>query len=144
WWLPGLAGAESMGVKKEFTWEDAIEKLREYCKKFGRELVLGRAPKGPKEVGLNMSGMNVNINPDREKAIEEARHFWVDVRQGRTQGAGSFEMKMEYAAVGNAEDVIEKLEEVYKTGAYCIVLYPITTDSKTQWDRLEKEVLPSL
>jgi alkanesulfonate monooxygenase SsuD/methylene tetrahydromethanopterin reductase-like flavin-dependent oxidoreductase (luciferase family) len=144
WWLPGLAGAESMGVKKEFTWEDAIEKLREYCKKFNRELVLGRAPKGPKEVGLNMSGMNVNINPDREKAIEEARHFWVDVRQGRTQGAGSFEMKMEYAAVGNAEDVIEKLNEVYKTGAYCIVLYPITTDSKSQWDRLEKEVLPSL
>jgi len=144
WWMPGLAGAESVGAKVGFNWKDSLETLKEYCKKFGRELVLGRPPKGPKEVGFNMSGLNVNINPDREKAIEEVRHFWMDVRAGRTQGAGSFEMKMKYAAVGNAEDVIEKLEEIYKTGAYCVVIYPMTTDSKTQWDRIEKEVLPSL
>ena len=135
----------TVGVKEKFTWESALEKLREYCKKYNRELVLGRAPRGPKEVGLNMSGLNVNINPDREKAIEDVRHFWVDVRAGRTQGAGSLEMKLKYTALGNAEDVIEKLNEVYKTtGAYLIVLYPLSTDSKTQWDRIEKEVLPSL
>ena|GEM_PF-813105 len=146
WWFPGLSEETPnvVGVKEPFTWKAGLEKLKEYCKKFGRELVLGRAPKGPKEVGFNMSGMNVNINPDREKAIEEARHFWLDVRQGRTQGAGSFDMKLKQAAVGNAEDVIEKLEEVYKTGAYCVVIYPMGTDSKSQWDRIEKEVLPSL
>jgi len=144
WFTPGLAGAASIGAKVGFTWEDALNTLREYCKKYKRELVLGRAPRGPKEVGFNISGFNININPDREKAIEEVRHFWVDVRAGRTQGAGSFEMKMKYAAVGNAEDVIEKLEEAYKIGAHLIVLYPMTTDSKTQWDRIEKEVLPSL
>jgi len=144
WQFPGLAGAPSVGVKEGWTWESAIEKLREYCKKFNRELVLGRPPKGPKEVGLNMSGINVNINPDREKAVEDVRHFWVDVRQGRTQGGGSLEMKLRYTAIGNADDVIEKLEEVYKIGAYLVVLYPLSTDSKTQWDRVEKEILPSL
>ena len=143
WNFPGLAGAPSVGVKEGWTWEYGMEKLKEYCKKFGRELVLGRKPKGPKEVGLNQR-VNVNINPDKEKAVEEVRHFWVDVRQGRTQGGGSLEMKLKYAAVGNAEDVIEKLEEVYKTGAYLITLYPLTTDSKSQWERVEKEVLPSL
>ena len=140
WWMPGLL-EEKTG--EPFTWEKSLEKLREYCKKYKRELVLGRPPRGPKEVGFNQR-INVNINPDREKAIEEARHFWVDVRAGRTQGAGSFEMKMKQAAVGNAEDVIEKFEEIYKTGAYCVTIYPMSTDSKTQWDRIEKEVLPSL
>jgi len=53
-------------------------------------------------------------------------------------------MKLRYAAVGNAEDVIEKLEEVYNTGAYLVTLYPLTTDSKSQWEMVEKEVLPSL
>jgi len=158
WWMPGMAEEGDMeakaapgeklswtthGLKKGFKWESALQKLREHCTKYKRELVLGRAPKTPKEVGFNMR-INVNINPDREKAVEEARHFWVDVRQGRTQGAGSFEMKLKQAAVGNAEDVIEKFEEIYKTGAHCIVVYPITTDSKTLWDRIEKEVLPSL
>ncbi len=144
WWFPGLSeeAPTLMGVKEPFTWDKRLEKLREYCKKFNRELVLGRPPRGPKEVGFNLR-INVNINPDREKAIEEARHFW-GVRQGRTQGGGSFEMKMKHAAVGNAEDVIEKFEEIYKTGAYLVIIYPMGTDSKTQWDRVEKEVLPSL
>ena len=143
WWVPGLEGEASMGAKVGFNWDDALKTLGDYCKKYNRELVLGRAPRGPKEVGYNQR-INVNINPDREKAIEEARHFWVDVRKGRTQGGGSFEMKMQYAAVGNAEDVIEKLNEVYKAGAYLVTVYPITTDSKGLWERLEKEVLPSL
>jgi len=144
WWGMGLGeeAPDVVGVK-EATWKAALDKLGEYCKKFGRELVLGREPKAPKEVGYNQR-INFNLNPDREKAIEEMRHFWVDVRQGRTQGAGSFDMKLKQAAIGNAEDVIEKLEEVHKTGAYCITLYPLSTDSKTQWDRIEKEVLPSL
>jgi len=146
WWMPGLAleAPSLMGVKEPFTWENGLEKLKEYCKKFKMELVLGRAPKGPNEVGFNISGFNVNLNPDKEKALEEVRHFLVDVRQGRTQGGGSLEMKLRYAAVGNAEDVIEKLNEVYKSGAYLVVIYPMSTDSKTQWDRIEKEVLPSM
>jgi len=139
----GSTPLEGTGIEK-FTWEASLEKLREYCKKYKRELVLGRPPRGPKEVGFNFSGFNVNINPDREKAIEDAKHFWVDVRQGRTQGPMPMELKLKYAGVGNAEDVIEKLNEAYKVGAYCIVLYPMSTDSKTQWERIEKEVLPSL
>jgi len=144
WWFQGMAGSPTAGVKEGFTWEDALKTLGEYCKKYNRELVLGREPKGPKEVGFNISGFNVNINPDKEKAIEDARHFWVDVRQGRTQGPLPLEDKLRYAAVGNAEEVIEKLEGVYKTGAHCVTIYPLSTDSKSQWERIEKEVLPSL
>ena len=145
WWGLGLAqeAPDVVGVRRATTWEGFLDILREYCQKYKRELVLGREPRTPKEVGYNQR-INVNINPDREKAIEEMRHFWVDVRAGRTQGAGSFEMKLKQAAVGNAEDVIEKLEEVYKTGAFLVILYPMSTDSKAQWDRIEKEVLPSL
>jgi len=71
-------------------------------------------------------------------------HFWVDVRKGRSQGVASLETKLRYAAVGDAETVIEKLKGVYDTGVYLVTLYPLSTDSKTQWERIEKEVLPSL
>jgi len=131
------------GLEEGWDTKERLEKLREYCKKFGRELVLGREPKGPKEVGYNQR-INVNINPDKEKAVEEVSHFWVDVRKGRSQGVASVETKLRYAAVGDAETVIEKLKGVYDTGVYCVTLYPLSTDSKTQWDRVEKEVLPSL
>ena len=143
-WAPGNWWDGDCGIPEEkWSLEERVETLKEYCKKFGRELVLGREPKGPKEVGYNVR-INLNINPDEEKAVEEALHFWVDVRKARTQGHGSFEMKMRYAAVGKAETVIEKIEELYKTGAYVVTLYPLSTDSMSQWKRVEEEVLPSL
>ncbi|MDH5443872.1 MAG: LLM class flavin-dependent oxidoreductase [Candidatus Hadarchaeaceae archaeon] len=139
-WVPPPAGPFP---EEKWDIKERIEKLKKYCKEFGRELVFGRAPRGPKEAGFNQR-INVNINPDKEKALEEARHYWVDVRAGRVEGGVSLESKLRYAAIGNAEEVIEKLEEVYKTGAYLITIYPLTTDSKSQWDKIEKEVLPSL
>ncbi|MDH5443547.1 MAG: LLM class flavin-dependent oxidoreductase [Hadesarchaea archaeon] len=143
-WAPGNWCPTDCGIPEEkWSLEERIEKLKEYCKKFGRELVLGREPKGPKEVGYNVR-VNLNINPDEEKAVEEMQHFWVDVRKARSQGAGSFEMKMRYAAFGKAEKVIERIEELYKTGAHLVVLYPLSTDSMSQWKRVEEEVLPSL
>ena len=143
-WAPGNWCPTDCGIPEEkWSLEERIEKLKEYCKEFGRELVLGREPKGPKEIGYNVR-VNLNINPDEEKAVEEMQHFWVDVRKARTQGAGSMEMKMKYAAFGKAEKVIERIEELYKTGAYLVVLYPLSTDSMSQWKRVEEEVLPSL
>jgi alkanesulfonate monooxygenase SsuD/methylene tetrahydromethanopterin reductase-like flavin-dependent oxidoreductase (luciferase family) len=156
WWFPGIGeegevqvldrkikAKESVGVEPGFTWESALEELRMYCEKFGRILVLGRPPRDPKEVGFNISGFNININPDMEAAVEEAKYFWTDVRKGRTQGGGSLEMKLKYAAVGKPEEVVEKLNEAYKIGAYCVVLYPLSTNLKAQWERV-KEILPSL
>jgi len=143
-WASDFWYVEDSGIpEEEWSHEERLKKLKEYCEKFGRELVLGRKPKTPKEVGYNVR-INLNVNPDKEKAIKEMEHFWVNVRKGRTQGGGSLEMKLRYAAFGNAEDVIEKLNEVYKIGTYCIILYPLSTDSKTQWDRIEKEIIPSL
>jgi len=134
---------KEVGMQEGFTWDWALKKLKEYCDKFGRELVLGRPPTDPKEVGLNIT-FDVNINPDREKAIEEARHFWTDVRKSRTRGGGTVEMRLKHAAVGKAEEVIEKISEAYKIGAYLVIFYPMTTNSKALWERIEKEVLPSL
>jgi len=141
-WAPCIWYEKTPGIPEE-KWDikERVEKLKEYCKKFGRELVLGREPKGPKEVGYNQRLM-VNIKPNREKALEEVRHFW-GFRGGRTEDC-SLESALRYAAVGNTEDVIEKLEEVYKTGAYLVTFYPLSTDSKSQWERVEKEVIPSL
>jgi alkanesulfonate monooxygenase SsuD/methylene tetrahydromethanopterin reductase-like flavin-dependent oxidoreductase (luciferase family) len=143
-WAPGNWCPTDCGIPEE-KWSllERVEKLKQYCKESGRELVFGREPKGPKEIGYNVR-VNLNINPDEEKAVEEMRHFWVDVRKARTQGAGSMEMKMKYAAFGKAEKVIERIEELYKTGAYLVVLYPLSTDSMSQWKRVEEEVLPSL
>jgi alkanesulfonate monooxygenase SsuD/methylene tetrahydromethanopterin reductase-like flavin-dependent oxidoreductase (luciferase family) len=141
-WAAGIFPPPDIPEEK---WDikERFEKLGEFCKKFGRELVLGREPKTPKEVGFN-ARIDVNINPDKEKALEEADHFWVDVRKGRTRGGGSMEYRLKYGAVGDAETVIEKLNQVYDAGVYLVTIYPMSTDSKTQWDRIEKEVLPSL
>ena len=156
WWFVGLAEQEnlevldkvvtsktSVGVETGFNWKTALETYKKYCTKYGKELVLGRPPQGPKEVGFNISGFNFNINPDKEKALEEAKYFWVDVRKSRTQGGGSFATKSKYAAIGKPSDVIEKISEAYKIGANCVTLYPLSTNLKAQWERL-KELLPSL
>jgi alkanesulfonate monooxygenase SsuD/methylene tetrahydromethanopterin reductase-like flavin-dependent oxidoreductase (luciferase family) len=138
WWLESCSGLTSL---PEGTWniKERLEKLKMYCKKFGKEVVIGREPKGPKEVGYNQR-IHVNINPDKEKALEDSRRF-----SGVTRKAwGPAEMKMRDSVIGNAGEVIEKLEEIYDSGAYLVTLYPLSADSKTQWDRIEKEVLPSL
>ena len=129
--------------EEKWDFKERLVKLEEYCKKFGRELVLGREPIIPKEVGIN-AAIDVNLNPDKEKAIQDARHFWVDVRKARTRGGGSFEYRLKYGAFGNAETVIEKINEEYKKGFHLVTIYPTSTDSKTQWERIEKEVLPCL
>ena len=143
-WAGGNWYQEESGTpEEEWSVQALLEKLKEYCKKFGKEFVSGREPKGQKEVGYNLR-INLNINTDVEKAVEDMRHFWIDVRKGRTQGGGSFEMKMRYAAFGKAENVIEKIEELYKAGAYLVIFCPLSTDSASQWKRVEEEVLPSL
>jgi len=147
WAAVAMNPGKVMGRREEEEWDirERLERLKEYCEKFGRELVLGREPREPKEVGYNQR-IDANINPDKEKAVEEMRHFWVDIRKERSSPGiyPAFEQKLRYAAVGDAETVINKLEELYKTGAYLVTIYPSSTDSKTQWQRIEKEVLPCL
>jgi len=138
WWLEGCSGLSSLPAG---TWsvEERLDKLRDYSRKFGKEVVVGRAPRTPKEVGYNQR-IHVNINPDKEKALEDAQRF-----SGVTRKAwGPAEFKMRDSVFGNAEEIIEKLEEIYNSGAYLITLYPLSADSRTQWERIEREVLPSL
>lgn len=140
WQDPG----KMMGWKKE-EWDitERLEKLKQYCREFGRELVFGREPRGSCEVGYNQR-LEVNINPDKEKAIEEMRYWWEEVRKRQCRGGDTIENKLKYAAVGPADEVIEKIEAVFKTGAYLVTLYPSSVDSKTQWERIENEILPCI
>ena len=115
--------------------KERLEKLREFCEKFRRKLVLKREPKEPKEVGFNLR-IDVNINPNKEKALEEARHYWMKRKD--------MVYRLKYGAFGDAETVIEKLKQISGVGAYLVTIYPNTSDSKTQWERIEKEVLPNL
>jgi len=141
-WMP------EMGIAKEkWSFKERLEKLKEYCRQAGRELVLGRAPRTPKELGVNLRH-HFNISSTKQQGVEDARYFRKTFREINgvqvTGGSAPLEYKIEEAAIGTAEEVIEKLKRIFDTGAYLVTLYPLSTDSKTQWERIEKEVLPSL
>lgn len=111
-----------------------IEKLKKYSKEYGRD---------PKTVGVNLR-IHMNINTNREKAVEDVvKHFDVH-RKRRVGGGGTAEQQMKWAVLGPAEALIEKIKETYKLGADLVILWPMTTDLKSQWERIEKEVIPSM
>ncbi|MDH5685710.1 MAG: LLM class flavin-dependent oxidoreductase [Hadesarchaea archaeon] len=122
------------GEVERFSVKDCIEKLKEYCKQFGRD---------PETVGVNLR-IHMNINTNREKAVEDVvKHFDVH-RKRRVGGGGTAEQQIKWAVLGPAEAVIEKVKETYKLGADLVILWPMTTDLKSQWERIEKEIIPSM
>lgn len=117
----------------------------------------GRAPAG---FVINVR-IDANINPDKSKALEEAKRCW-QAQQDWIEGGGvktgahdlsqvladtgsSFEdLKVKKALYGTPEEVVEKVKELHALGADMVVLYPHCTDLRAQWDRIEKYVLPKL
>ncbi|MFB0500457.1 MAG: LLM class flavin-dependent oxidoreductase [Candidatus Hadarchaeaceae archaeon] len=118
----------------EYSIKERIEKLKEYCKQFGRD---------PETIGVNLR-VHANINPNREKAIEDAMNHFLGVRKGRVGGGGPAEYQIKSGVWGPAEVIIEKIKELYKLGADLVVLWIMTTDLKSQWERVEKEIIPSM
>jgi len=112
---------------------ERIETLKEFMKKEGRD---------PSIITISMV-LQGNINPNREDAIEDTRRYYLGIER-RTRGGAPFEMLLKYGVFGPAEDVIEKIKELKSLGADLIVLWIATTDLKTQWERVEKEILPSI
>jgi alkanesulfonate monooxygenase SsuD/methylene tetrahydromethanopterin reductase-like flavin-dependent oxidoreductase (luciferase family) len=141
-WASTFWATEALGVKGKWNIKERIEKLRAYCKRFGRKLVLSREPRTFKEVGFNIR-IEVNVNRNEENALKEIYKF-MELRRGYTRGGGQIEERLRYMAFGTAENVIEKLKKIYELGAYLIILYPATLDMKSQWERIEREILPCL
>ena len=130
----GDAWAAFWEINEEYPIEDRIKKLKEYCKQFGRD---------PKTVGVNIR-LHMNVNTSRERAIDDAVTHYVNIRQKRVGGGAPTEHQIKNGVWGPAEVIIEKIEELYKLGTDLVVLWPMTTDLKSQWERIEKEIIPSI
>lgn len=141
-------GGYVWGIDDPAKW---VQKIRECLKEEHRD---------PKTFYLSFR-VDANINPNRDKAIEEARLFW-ESQKDSIEGGGvktgahdlshhlentgrSFEdLKVKKGAFGTPEEVVERIKEFNAMGAELVVLYLHTKDLKTQWARIEKGVLPRL
>jgi alkanesulfonate monooxygenase SsuD/methylene tetrahydromethanopterin reductase-like flavin-dependent oxidoreductase (luciferase family) len=118
--------------RETYSVEERLEKLKRYCNQFGREF---------DSLHISMF-MHINIHSNREKAIEDVKKHYVEVRKGRVGGGGPLEHQLKWGVWGPADFVIEKIKEYEKLGAHSVVLWPVTRNMKEQWDRVENEVLP--
>lgn len=128
-----------------------INRQKEILKEHGRDL---------SKFSINVR-IDTNINPDKNKAIEEGEKAWKAVRDAiegggvktgahdlsqvlKDTGDSFADLKVKRAAYGPPEEVVEKVKELHALGADMVVLYLHTTSLKTQWERIEKSVLPKL
>ena len=82
----------------------------------------------------------VNINDNRQQALEEAQHFLVSY-----YGAGAVSQeKMDlWLACGSPEAVAEKIQSYIDAGCKTPVLRFVSPDLKSQLQRCIQEVLPA-
>lgn len=114
--------------------QERLNKLSEFCRKYGRD---------PDKISIGMF-MHMNISSSREKAIADATDHYVGTRGGRVGGGGPMDHQVKWGVWGTADLIIDGIKEYEKVGADTVVLWPMTRDLKGQWDRIEREVLPSL
>lgn len=82
---------------------------------------------------------NVNINEDRDRAIEESRRFLDTYYQPTTYSREEVEG---WVALGSPEAVVEHLLRIAALGATQITLRITSFDQRGQFKRLTDEVLP--
>jgi len=133
-WAPLAWPFWGFKIAEGFSFEERVEKFKEYCKQFGRD---------PKTISFNVR-FHTNINSSREKAIEDAMGHYVGTRKTRVGGGGPAEYQIKWGVWGPAEIVIEKIKEFYKLGADLAILWIMTTDLRSQWEKVEKEIIPSM
>ena len=86
----------------------------------------------------NMAYQNININPDKQAALEESKKF-LDAYYGPVF---SPEMVAGWTATGTPEQCIEDLRGIIAEGAKTITLRITSWDQKEQYKRMVNEVLP--
>lgn len=82
---------------------------------------------------------NVNVNEDREFAIDESKRFLDTYYQPQTF---SREVVEEWVALGSPEETIEHLLRLVEVGATQITLRITSFDQRGQFKRLTEEILP--
>lgn len=118
---------------KPWSPEERLQTLWGYCRELGRE---------PKSVKYSFI-LHVNINSDRNKAIEEVVYFWE--RHGKEiEGVRKTDDKLSANFYGPPEPLIEKMKELWALGPERIVFYIHSEDAATQLKRIEKEILPKI
>ena len=83
---------------------------------------------------------NININPDRNAALEESKRF-LDEYDGPVFTPSTVEA---WTAAGSTQQCIEDLRRVQRDGAKAITLRITSRNQKSQFDLLINEVLPKL
>jgi alkanesulfonate monooxygenase SsuD/methylene tetrahydromethanopterin reductase-like flavin-dependent oxidoreductase (luciferase family) len=118
---------------KPWSPEERLQTLRNYYRELGRD---------PKLLQFSFI-LHVNINPDRNKAIEEMEYYWGHVR-GEIEGVRNTDHKLAANFYGPPEPLLEKMKELWKLGPDRIVFYIHSADPATQLKRIEKEILPKI
>ena len=83
---------------------------------------------------------NININPDRNAALEESRRF-LDEYYGPVFAPSTVKV---WTAAGTPQQCVEDLLQLQRDGAKAITLRITSWHQKGQFDRLINEVLPKL
>lgn len=112
---------------------EVIGKLKEFARAAGRDF---------STIHLSMM-FRANINPDPNKAVEEASRYWDKVGK-YIEGGRPFDVKKRAALYGPPEPLLDKVREVEKLGAERVVFYLHAFDIKAQVKALEKYLLPHL
>lgn len=96
------------------------------------------AGKDPEQFPLSIYH-NVNINEDREYAIDESKRFLDTYYQPQIF---SRELVQDWVALGSPEEAVEHLVRIAELGATQITLRITSFDQRGQFKRLTEEVLP--
>lgn len=100
--------------------------------------LVAEAGKDPERFPLSIY-QNVNINEDRESAIDESKRFLDTYYQPQVF---SRETVLDWVALGSPEEAVEHLLRIAELGATQITLRITSFDQRGQFKRLTEEVLP--
>lgn len=84
---------------------------------------------------------NININEDRQAALEESRRF---LETYYVPQRFSSQMISDWCAIGSPSECVDHLAQIRDAGATQICLRMTSWDQKRQYQRLVDEVLPQL
>lgn len=120
-------------------WQTSISSLDELAWRIPElKRLVAEAGKDPERFPLSIYH-NVNINEDRDHAIDESKRFLDTYYQPTTY---SREFVQQWVAVGSPEEAVEHLLRIAELGATQITLRITSFDQRGQFKRLTEEVLP--
>ena len=105
-------------------------KIQEFLREAGRD----------RDAFPNMAYHNININPDRQTALEESKRF-LDAYYGPVFTP---DMVESWTAAGTPQQCVAHLRELAREGAQAITLRITGWDQKGQYPRMVNEVLPEV